>query len=444
MKLVALEIASQILKAVRGSWQDAAVLVIERDRSLVKIWNNEAAVVQRWKTVDSFLRLGIDGRLFVLELATADARKVAEEAGKVESLAKKVEQSELYSPLPQSAGLATKIRAVDDKIRGYLEDPAPLAEMAVEEALKNGADKVSGTLTLEVYRRALSTTAGFEDEEERSSIGLHLRAFLGEGSGHWSVGSTKVEVSSLREVGRKASEIAALSKNKAEFSPGKYDVVISPMVAGNLMNILAFMSSALATMMGYSFFSKYNAGDRVASEVFSLYDRPRDPLLPGGVSFDDEGLETEDKAIIDGGIFRTLLHNTATASKNGSRSTGNAGWMMPRAWNLEVPSGNLNESEMATELKDGVIIMNNWYTRLQNYVEGQFSTVSRDAALLVKNGEIIGNVGRIRLSSSFPKMLKSIESMSRERSDVWWWEVEVPTRSPYLLIRGVELSRPEV
>ncbi|MEM3490944.1 MAG: metallopeptidase TldD-related protein, partial [Fervidicoccaceae archaeon] len=95
-------------------------------------------------------------------------------------------------------------------------------------------------------------------------------------------------------------------------------------------------------------------------------------------------------------------------------------------------------------LRNGIIIMNNWYTRLQNYVEGQFSTVSRDGALLVKDGEIVGNLGRVRLSTSLPRMLSSIEQLSRERSNILWWEVEIPTRSPFALIRGVNLTRPEV
>ncbi|MGC8752224.1 MAG: TldD/PmbA family protein [Fervidicoccaceae archaeon] len=442
--MCALEVASQILRSVGRSWQDAAVLVIERDRALVKIWDGEAAVVQRWKTVDSYLRLGLDGRLIVLELATSDPRRIAEETGKLENIAKKVERSELYSPLPEpKEGLRIQ-NIVDDRIKRGLEDPASLVEDAVEEAMRSNVDRVSGTLSLEVYRRALITTAGFEGEEERSSIGLHLRAFSGEGSGHWSLGSTRIDDSSLKEVGRKAREIAHLSKKQAEFSPGKYDVILSPMVMGNLMNILAMMSSALATMMGYSFLSKYKAGDIVASNSFSLYDRPRDPLLPRGASFDDEGVETSDKAIIEDGKLKTLLHNGATASKNGSKSTGNAGWIMPRAWNLEIRGMDMKEGEMIEELRNGVLIMNNWYTRLQNYVEGQFSTVSRDAALLIEDGEVVGNVGRIRLSSSFPRLLKSIENMTRERSDVWWWEVDTPTRSPSSLIRGVELSRPEV
>ncbi|MEM0046608.1 MAG: TldD/PmbA family protein [Fervidicoccaceae archaeon] len=440
----ALEIASKLLEAVRTSWQDAASMVIERERTLVKIWNGEAAVVQKWKTVDSYLRLGLDGRLVVLELSTSDPGKIADEAGSIWRIARRLEPSEIYSPLPQPTVQRMVGKAGDQGVKEFMEDPSPLVEEALDEVAREGGERASGTLSLELYRRGLATTAGFEGEEERTLLAFHLRAFAGEGSGHWSLGSTRLDRDGIREVGRRAGEIAIMSRKPADFSPGKFDVVLSPMVMGNLMNILALMSSALATMMGYSFLSKYKVGDAVGSQSFSLYDRPRDQELPGGALFDDEGVETVDKAIFEGGKLLTLLHNTATASRNGGKSTGNAGWVMPRAWNLDVLPGDVKEEEMAEILRNGIIIMNNWYTRLQNYVEGQFSTVSRDGALLVKDGEIVGNLGRVRLSTSLPRMLSSIEQLSRERSNILWWEVEIPTRSPFALIRGVNLTRPEV
>jgi len=442
--MLALEIASQILNSIKRSWSDAAVAVIERERSLVKVWDGEPAVIQRWSTVDSYLRLGLEGRLFIIELATSDPRKIAEEAGRLERIAKKIEPSDLYSPLPSPDVPSMHQSCADRRIAEYLQNPVRLLEEPISEAMSAGGERVSGTLTLEVTNRALATTTGFEGTEDRSSLGLHLRAFKDSSSGHWSFGSSNIDEGALKEVGRKAGEIADLSKKIADFSPGKYDVVLSPMVMGNLANVLAMMSSALASMIGYSFLAKYKPGDEVASEAFSFYDRPRDPSLPGSASFDDEGVETWDKAVIERGKLVTLLHNTATASKFGSKSTGNAGWMMPRAWNLEISQGDLKEEELAEELKNGIMVMNNWYTRLQNYVEGQFSTVSRDAALLVRNGEIIGNVGRVRVASSFPRLLSSIEQMTRERNNVWWWEVEIPTRAPFSLIRGVEITRPEV
>ena len=61
----------------------------------------------------------------------------------------------------------------------------------------------------------------------------------------------------------------------------------------------------------------------MASEALTLYD---DPLYEGAMlhsAFDDEGVATFSKAVIDKGVLKTLLHNLKTAHKAGVQSTGN-------------------------------------------------------------------------------------------------------------------------
>jgi PmbA protein len=197
-------------------------------------------------------------------------------------------------------------------------------------------------------------------------------------------------------------------------------------------------------LIGFSVFAKYRPGEKIGSENVSLYDKPRDTMLPGARGFDDEGVETFDKPIIEHGVVKNILHNTGTASKMQAKSTGNAGWIYPSPWNLEIACGDLKEEEIPSVLGSGLIILNNWYTRLQNYYEGYFSTVSRDMALLVKNGEIEGHVGRVRIATSFPRLLNNVIGVSRERYDISWWEVRTPTRAPFMILENIQVTKPEV
>ncbi len=75
------------------------------------------------------------------------------------------------------------------------------------------------------------------------------------------------------------------------------------------------------------------------SPLLTIYDKPLSDMRP--IFFDDEGgVITYDKAIVEnGGEFKTLLFNTALAKRRGTSSTGNAGWMHPSPWNLEVAGG---------------------------------------------------------------------------------------------------------
>ena len=48
--------------------------------------------------------------------------------------------------------------------------------------------------------------------------------------------------------------------------------------------------------------------------------------------------------------------------------------------------GDSGYDEMVKEMKRGMILTSNWYTRFTNYRTGEFSTVPRDGTYLVENG----------------------------------------------------------
>ncbi|HID80659.1 MAG TPA: hypothetical protein EYP48_02960 [Ignisphaera sp.] len=77
-------------------------------------------------------------------------------------------------------------------------------------------------------------------------------------------------------------------------------------------------------------------------------------------------------------------------------------------------------------------------------VEGQFSTVTRDTVIYIENGEPRAIVKRLRIAETFPNMLRSVVGVSKTRYNIAWWEVEVPTRAPFMLIENVQFTKPEV
>ena len=87
------------------------------------------------------------------------------------------------------------------------------------------------------------------------------------------------------------------------------------------------------------------------------------------------------------------------------------------------------------------MVTNNWYTRFQNHVTGEFSTLPRDAVLMVENGEITHAISGIRLSDSMPRLISSIKAISRERRWIRWWEVETPVLAPAIVVDGMRLTR---
>ena len=438
------ELAQKLVKELSRTYDEVAVLLIETDRTMVKLWNSEPSVVQSWLDWEVMLRLAKNKRMWILRFRTRNIDQILESTGRLIELADKVEESELYSPLPEAQVCKPLSDVYDPAIDKFSEDPSRLVEVLIDEALGAGAERVAGMISLGKLTKTLATSRGYECRESKTFVEAYARAFRGDFSGHWAHGSTRVNIEEVRKVGRIAGKYATITSSKTSITPGKYKVVISPLVVGNLMNYVGSMASALSVLTGFSFFAKYKLGDKVAHEKFSLYDKPRDATLPGATGFDDEGIETVDKPIIENGLFKSLLHNSGTAGRMGTKSTGNAGWIYPLSWNLEVSGGELSEEELISELREGLFITNNWYTRLQNYYEGAFSTVSRDVALYVKNGKVVGDVGRVRIAATFPQILSNIQGSTCERYDIWWWEVRTPTRAPYLLLEGINITKPEV
>ena len=68
---------------------------------------------------------------------------------------------------------------------------------------------------------------------------------------------------------------------------------------------------------------KGRTGEKIASDVVTLWD---DGCYPGGlgsVPFDSEGVKAQNKAVIEKGELKTFLYNLKSAAKDGVKSTGN-------------------------------------------------------------------------------------------------------------------------
>ena len=129
-------------------------------------------------------------------------------------------------------------------------------------------------------------------------------------------------------------------------------------------------------------------GKVVANRGLSVYDDGRISSGVGSAPFDDEGTRTQRTPVIADGVLKNYLHNFSTAAKYKTKSTGNAGLMRPRPWTMIVKHRKERSIGKLIEGMDrGILITNTWYTRFSNHLTGDFSTVPRDLALYIENGE---------------------------------------------------------
>ena len=274
-----------------------------------------------------------------------------------------------------------------------------------------------------------------------SSLEISVRAFTNsEASGQANLCARRERDFFPSKVGQSAAEIAKEASNPVEGKPGKYNVILGPNVFANLMNEVISATSAFNVDSGLSFL-KGMLGKRVASSSLTLID---DGTIIDGINsraFDDEGVPTRRTEIIKDGVLRSYLHNSSTAKKFKSSSTGNAGWIVPQPWNIIINKGQDDFQNLLSELDDGLYITNNWYTRFQDYRAGDFSTVCRDGLFKIRKGKIDQSIKGLRISDNMPRMLRNIHSLSNKQNWIKWWEVETPTLTPHVLIKNVNLTK---
>ena len=430
-------IAEGVARRLQNRVEEYVVIVERSRREMLKFSGGEATVHQSWDTIEvSVYTARRDGKILLTELSTPAPAASVEE---IVRLLDRIEPSPLYAPLPSASG--ADYRVVDPVIVSHLEGSQTL-DLGHDLEIESVGD-IAGMALLGVEARVFRNSHGDTLHGEKTFFQGYARVFQGGVSGQWSWASTEYggakKARRAIQVARElAGECASLPRGKVE--PGEYRLLMSPMVAGSLVDTLVQMTNAASIIFGSSFIRPESVGEKVFSEGLTVRDEPRNAELPGYALHDDEGVATRDKYVIRRGVLETLLHNTKTARLMGHETTGNAGLIMPRPFNIVVEPGDISSGELLEALGTGVYATNIWYTRFQNYAEGAFSTVTRDAAFLVKNGRPVECLQRFRITGRMGDLFSSIEAAGKEAWDLEWWEIPVPTRAPHLLASRAGIS----
>lgn len=418
----------------RGA-DDAVVNAYDEDVRQVRFSESRMDIFNRWMERHFVLFLAKDNRVVATTIKGEDSYRHMVD-GAIET-ALKSPPSQDYRGIAERSRARSAVRRAEEIKDSTLSS---FVAQAVDAAARNGASS-AGSLYHSSYRRYLTTSNGIRKKEAASSLYFSIRCFADEdASGHAVTSSMKLSDFRPEEAAEKAAGLSKMARGAVKGEEGKYDTVLDPMVTAVLTSQIAEMDSAYAVIAGFSCL-KGKVGKRVASEKFSMFDDATRPLL-GWRAFDDEGVRTQRTAIISRGILKTYLHNTSTARKFKTRSTGNAGLISPTAFSVSLEAGKRGYEDIMSEIRNGLYINNVWYTRYQNYATGNFSTIPRDAILKIKNGEFAGAVRDLRITENLLRVMKNVKELSSEREHVTWWlESSIPSTVPYILVSGLNLTR---
>ena len=197
-----------------------------------------------------------------------------------------------------------------------------------------------------------------------------------------------------------------------------------------------FFGNFMATTMqrGLSLLAD-KEGQTIASDCFTVKEVPMYDKALTKIPFDDEGVLTTEKAIIDKGVFATALYDLKSAYKAGRHSTGNgfrsgsAVAEMPT--NLVVETGDKSFDELLEEVGDGIILtdLSGLHAGV-NAISGDFSLLCE--GYLIENGKKGRPVEQITVAGNFYEVIKSIKSVGNDIINVPSGEGEFFTPSVYI------------
>ncbi len=256
-----------------------------------------------------------------------------------------------------------------------------------------------------------ANTHGFNDGYASSRHSLSCTVIANDSAGmqrdYWYTMSRRPEdLQAPREVGEKAAErvLARLDARRigtrtvpvvyaAEVASGLFGHFIGAIRGGSLYRRASFLLDHL--------------GKQVFPDWMRIHEQPHLPAAIGSCPFDNEGVATRARDIVNAGVLQGYVLSSYSARKLGLQTTGNAGGVH----NLTVEPGELDRAGLLREMGTGVLI-----TELMgmgvNIVTGDYSRGA--AGFWVENGEIAYPVEEITVAGNLRDMFRGIVAVGND------------------------------
>jgi len=199
----------------------------------------------------------------------------------------------------------------------------------------------------------------------------------------------------------------ALSRLKAKkLTTRQVPVLLEAPLAAGLMNSFVHAASGGALYRKSSFLL-----DSLGKQIFPSFVRIDErPHLKRGLAsspFDDDGVATHDRTVVEDGVLQGYFLSTYTGRKLGMPTTGNAGG----SHNLIVSSGPLDLRGLLREMGTGLLVTEVLGHGI-NYVTGDYSRGA--AGYWVEGGEIAFPVHEITIAGNLRDMFRGIAAIGND------------------------------
>jgi len=402
------DLAERLVSAARRAGADQADAIAVRSVSLsVDVRDGDIEESQRSEGDDLGLRVIVGHRQAVVstndlksngfdalaERAVAMARAAPDDrfAGLADPslLASKLPDLDLLDPdMPDVGVIETRARE------------AEAAALAVAGVTKSGGASASAG----IGGMVLVTSHGFHGATIGSRHGVAMTAIAGEGTGmerDYDFSSTlhAGDLENSHAIGRHAGERAVKRLNPRKVATRRVPVVFDSRISGSLVGHLASAANGSAIARKTSFLRE-KLGAKIFASGIDIID---DPLRPRGLRsrpFDAEGIAGRSRKLVEDGVLKTWLLDSATARELDLQTTGHAqrgvsSTPSPGPSNLHLAPGAKSPGELIADIHDGFYITDMIGMGV-NLVTGDYSRGA--SGFWIENGECTYAVSEVTIA----------------------------------------------
>jgi PmbA protein len=218
------------------------------------------------------------------------------------------------------------------------------------------------------------------------------------------------ELAAPEAIGRYAAE-RALSRLKSRKISTRVCPVLfeAPLAAGLLGGFVQAVSGG--ALYRKSTFLLDSLGKKVFPDHIDVVEDPLVPRGKGSAPFDEEGVRTQARKVVDAGRVEGYFLSSYSARKLGMRTTGNAGGSHNLALTSRLTRPGDDLREMLRKLGTGLFVIELMGQGV-NYVTGDYSRGA--SGFWVENGEIAYPVEEITVAGNLKDMLGAIQAVGAD------------------------------
>lgn len=202
------------------------------------------------------------------------------------------------------------------------------------------------------------------------------------------------------EIGRRAAERAVARHGARSIATCKVPILFTPDTARGLLRHLVSAISGGNLYRGSSFLRDH-LGETIFPSFIRIEEQPFEPRGLRSAHYDNEGVATDNRVIVEDGVLRGYILGSYSARKLGMASTANAGG----THNLTLAPGSQGFEELVSDMGRGLVV-----TELMghgfNVVTGDYSRGA--TGFWVENGELTHSVEGITIAGNLKSMFSGI------------------------------------